>query len=116
MRKQVLKNSKPITVIDNEDLLKLYNEENGYEISDELCPEGIINPIFNGQNYIETATAEEIQIEKLRQVDVLKQLANAKITILKEKISVIDNNETEINAEIATIISEFNNQKSQILQ
>ncbi len=81
---QFLENSKPIFTSDREDLIDFYTSQ-GYEI----CPIiynvnwNFINPIWNGTEWIEGATPEEIaeqQVEELKQKETelyLKRIQDA---------------------------------------
>ena len=56
---QFLENSKPIFTSDREDLIEFYTSQ-GYEVCPILYNGNFLNPIWNGSEFIESATPEEI--------------------------------------------------------
>lgn len=84
---QFLQNSKPIFTSDREDLIDFYTSQ-GYEICPIIYNGNFINPIWNGSEWIEGATPEEIAEvnkskvpESISQMKLRKQLIISGISI-----------------------------------
>ena len=102
---QFLQNSKPIFTSDREDLIGFYTSK-GYEVCPILYNGVFIDPIWNGSEFIEGATPEEIAEANKQKVPESISRMHLKIELIKRGIESQEVEDT-INAIPSEMFSEI---------
>ena len=82
---QFLENSKPIFTSDREDLIEFYTSQ-GYEVCPILYNGNFIDPIWNGTEFIESATPEEIAEANKPKVPIQVKNMKFRLALIKSGI------------------------------